>query len=781
MSNLYWLSQITAEEQFLVGEKVFLLSQFLQCNFPIMPGFALGSSVFQEFLATIDNSRFLIGNLPQSSLHLNTDNYQALQSVATKSRSTIIETAFSEALQAKIFAAAQRLNSPQLILRPSLVVPNDQQWGNSGLLRSQIIDCHPEAITIGIKQVWADLFSAKSLLYWDKLGIDLPQIKCTILIQAISNAIASGTVEVQSQKGIIQANWGLGHSLQRGEVDPDRYVVDLATATIISQKVGLKTHGYRLHNGDSATESRAVLESYLIEESDREKLVLETSQIDNLIQLINNIIRENPQIRYCEWTLLPQKTNASRVNFWLTKLSYDTPTLISTQISTQDNLSLPTQASSENILLRGIGAARGTVTAEVVVYNSSSNYGDRHRQQVLENQIAPGAILVVKTIQPQDIPLLRNVGGIITEVGGQTSHGAILARELGIPAIVGATNAVAILNRGDLVTLDGDLGVVYAATQPFAIAKNERKQTIREYYTHQVTDNVPLATQLMVNLSQPDLIEQTASLPVDGVGLLRGEFMLLELLSQRSLKEWLQPEYQTELLDYLTATIRKFTVGFAPRPIYYRSLDFPLSARKEANSVLGIRGTAAYLIDPTFFQLELTALARVMAEGNQNLKLILPFVRSLREWQFCRDLVEKAGLTSYPDFQLWMMAEIPSVMLMLPEYIAAGVEGIAIGMNDLTQLLLGIDREQAGFARQGLDSNSLPVQKAIAKLIETAKTDRIPCSICLSASHSNPQLIDKLVRWGITTISVEPQAIVETYRAIARAEKRLLLNLSSDL
>jgi pyruvate, water dikinase len=759
VSNLYWLSQITATEQSLVGEKIFLLSQFLQSDFPIVPGFVLSSAVFQDFIASLDDSRSFIGNLPQSSLHYNTSNYQTLQAVASKSRQIILEASLRDRLISEIFTAARQLNSSHLILRPSLIVPHYQQQGNLGLWRSQICFCNSEAIAQGIKRVWADLFSAKSLLYWDRLGVSLEQIRLAILVQPISNAIASGTVELSDQQATIQANWGLGHSLQRGEVETDRYVVnivELFTTNAIAQKIGLKTRSYLLQNAPQ--EFTEGIEYYLLEESEQETAVLESPQINDLIQLINKVTCQKPEIRYAEWILLPHQNNSDRSSFWLTQLNYFA--------SAVDTFFPTHNENTATTLLRGMSASSGSVTNNVIV-----------RSETCDRLVTPGAILVTKEIQPQDISLLQNVGGIITEIGGQTSHGAILARELGIPAVVAAVNATKILKTGATVTLDADNGVVYAAKTLAKVPCNPQPnphQAILQHYAHRETTNVPLATQLMVNLSQVNLIEQVANLPIDGVGLLRGEFTILELLSVRSLFEWLQPDYQAEFLDYLTETLRQFTQRFAPKPIHYRAIDFPLS--EAANqTVLGIRGMSyAYLKDATLFQLELMALKKVMAEGQTNLKLILPFVRSLREWQFCRDLVQKAGLTDYPEFQLWMMAEVPSTIFLLPEYIAAGVQGITIGMNDLSQLLLGVDREQE-FARQAFADNFLAIERAIAKLIETAQTHQIPSSICLSDHSQHPNAIDKLIEWGISIISVESQTVASTYQAIARAEKRLLL------
>jgi pyruvate, water dikinase len=766
VSNIYWLSQITATEQFLVGEKIFLLGQFVQSDFSIVPGFVVSSSVFQDFLASLDDFYALFTNLPQSSLHLNTSNYQALQAVASKSRRLILEAKLDDRVIAQFLTASQQLNSSHLILRPSLIVPHYQQQGNLGLWRSQTCFCNSEAIAKAIKKVWADLFSAKSLLYWDKLGVSLEQIKLAILVQPLSNAIASGTIEILSSQAIIQANWGLGHSLQRGEVETDRYEVNLVTGAEIQRKIGFKTRSYRLQDSPVTNEDTEAIEYYLLERSEQEVAVLECSQINDLIQLINRIVGEQPEIRYGEWILLPHQSS-STPNFWLTQLNYGA--------STTDT-SLKTQAeNTASTLLKGVSASQGSVTGKVIVHDALS-----------DRLLTAGAILVTKEIQPQDLALLKNVGGIITEIGGKTSHGAILARELGIPAIVAATQATKILSTGTIVTLDGDRGLVYAAKTlprvPLTPQPNHH-QAILQYYSLPIATNgfnVPLATQLMVNLSQVNSIEQVVDLPIDGVGLVRGEFAIVEMLALRSLQEWLQPNHQAEFLTYLTENLRQFTQRFAPKPIHYRAIDFPLAEKAENSLVLGIRGMShAYLQDATLFKLELAALKRVMKEGNTNLKLILPFIRSLPEWQFCRDLVQKVGLTNYPEFQLWIMAEVPSVIFLLPEYIAAGVQGITIGMNDLSQLLLGVDREQE-LVRQAFSDRDLALERAIAQLITTAQTHQIPCSICLSDLTLHPNIIDKLIDWGISIISVEMQAVSNTYQAIARAEKRLLLQINTN-
>jgi pyruvate,water dikinase len=291
-----------------------------------------------------------------------------------------------------------------------------------------------------------------------------------------------------------------------------------------------------------------------------------------------------------------------------------------------------------------------------------------------------------------------------------------------------------------------------------------------------------IATQLLVNLSQSSLIEQVQNFPVDGVGLLRSELMVLNILDGQHPHSWILGGRQAELLELWSEQIMQFARAFAPRPVFYRSLDWRSqdlpslsdSLQSSPQSMLGERGTFSYLRNPAVFELELQALVSVQQAGYSNVNLLLPFVRTVEEFVFCRRKVEQTLLTEVSQFQLWMMAEVPSVLFLLPEYVVAGAAGISIGTNDLTQLLLGVDREQGQLAKV-FNERHPAVMSAIAQLIQMAKSAGIPCSICGQAPALYPEIIDKLVEWGITSISVEPEAVERTYQAIARAEQRLIL------
>lgn len=322
MTWLYWLSQIAPSEQSLVGEKILILSQLLQHGYPIVPGFALESSLLTEFLSNLDDSQSLIGNFPESFVHVDLDNYQALQSLAQQSRRTIIEAEFPQLWQETILAAVEQLNCSTVIIRPSLVVPNYQQKGSLGLLRprsasalarSQICGVNADAIVWGIKKVWSELFTAKSIFYWRKLKIELSQVKLALLIQPVQNALASGTIELDRDRICIQATWGLGHSLHFGAVQPDIYILNRLESNLIEQQLGLKTIYYHLKNSlDSLTVGEDYLVSDIVEESLQETAVLNDEQISSLVQLVERITSEKPELGYFEWTIPHLKQGRQR-------------------------------------------------------------------------------------------------------------------------------------------------------------------------------------------------------------------------------------------------------------------------------------------------------------------------------------------------------------------------------------------------------------------------------------------------------------------------------------
>ncbi len=233
MTWLYWLSQIAPSEQSLVGEKIFILSQLLQDGYPIIPGFAVDHSLLTKFLSNLDDSLAWIDNFSESLFQLDLDNYQDLQSLAQQSQKTIMETEFPQLWQEDILSAIAEFHCSEVIIRPFLILPDSQRKISHSLLSSQICGINPTSIIWGIKKVWSELFTAKSIVCWHKLQLEFASVKLALLIQPMQNVQASGIIALDQDYIEIRAIWGLGHGLVYGAVQPDIYLLNRQHSNII--------------------------------------------------------------------------------------------------------------------------------------------------------------------------------------------------------------------------------------------------------------------------------------------------------------------------------------------------------------------------------------------------------------------------------------------------------------------------------------------------------------------------------------------------------------------
>ncbi|MBO1350124.1 MAG: phosphoenolpyruvate synthase [Hormoscilla sp. GUM202] len=805
----------------LVGDKAFYLSQLMQRGYPVVPGLVVNSGLWRQFLETLDW-------LEPAYAALRVDNPRQLQAEARRLRQLLADATLPPEWLATLSLGISQLQVPTVIFRPSVHVKSlsgeavsldmaaspqiasrtkeDMQGDRisdramssvtvAGLWQSHVSFTDNDAIARTLKLAWAELFRARSLFFWQRRGISIAQINWAVLVQPIQNAIASGVLRA-NRIWSIQGTWGLGMSLLKGEVIPDYWEVEASTGWILVQVPGQKSIAYHLvsdHDSPTSlspgstirtTQETAPLQSYTVSEELIATNSLDQTYLQQLIAIATRIAADFSPRFTLEWTVQASLAPGNDPQLVLTQTI---PRRETGENREKDDAVLPPSSPRPQLMdnpksptpvLRGLAAAAGRAIAPATVL---SHPGE---------PVPGGTILVLRAITTDYLPLLKLAAGAIAEQGGLTSHGAIVARELGIPAILGASNATQVISTGTRLLVDGNKGEVYQV-EAFDVSREldvplphgETLLTSSEQYSGDIEDSFvpvpqastvghfpyPIATQLLVNLSQPSSLERAKDLPVDGVGLLRSELMAPEVLEGKHPRWWLQQGRGAELIDRWHQILREFAATFAPRPVFYRSFD--LRSDSDRNE-LGLRGTLSYQLDPTLFDLELAALARLHQEGLTNVNLILPFVRRVEEFSFCRRRVETLAFTS---LQLWIMAEVPSILFLLPEYVSAGVQGIAIGTNDLTQLLLGVDRDLGPLA-SNLNASHPAVMGAIEQLITMARQAGIPCSICGQAQAMYPELIDALVRWGITSISVDINDVVHTRQAIARAEQRLLLS-----
>ena len=817
MKNLYWLDKIQPSDRDVVGEKAFYLSYLLQKKHPVVPGFVVPAKTFWQFVESIDWLEPLFADWPHSSLHLNVDEPRQLQSIARNIRHQILCAKLPDSLLYTLNSAVSQLNSNSninsqaLIFRPSLTSWNPK---TAGILESHAVSAEPEAIEAGLKRAWAELFRARSLFYWQRCGLKVQEINPAVLVQPIAPAIASG--EVKTNAGAaweIQATCGLGMSLARGEIIPDYYQVQPETGAVKFQRLGYKTLAYNLKSDEEESPEKRLtgnwaaspipdsaflipdftdscVEVLALEETAQTEYVLEESQLQKIIELTKKAIAEFDSDLILKWTI-DQTANNDEPQFYFTQVRLVKGKKVAA--IREKSIALPRTSA----ILRGLGAASGKAEAIAQVMTNS------HPENA---EFLAGGILVARTIEPNWLPWLKVAAGVVAEQGGMTAHGAILARELGIPAVVGVVGATRAIASGDWVLVDGDSGEVFATAEPEAIDKPDNNQlrdtaTNADVYStaakmsianYQLSSSdrssnqpsksrsaesaesvwgAPTATQLLVNVSQTSSIDRLKNLPIDGIGLLRSELMALEALDCQNPKVWLQEGRRSEFVDRMADCLTLFAAAVSPQPIFYRSLDLRES---------GTDGSFSYTFEPELFDWELSVLKKVCESGYKNVNLILPFVRSVEEFVYCRQRLDTIWKNRPAQFQLWIMAEVPSVLFLLPDYVKAGVQGISIGTNDLTQFLLGIHRNSEQVA-SGFNGRDRAVMRAIEQLIKQARAIGIPCSICGDAPALYPDTVESLVRWGISSISVNVDAVEQTCRTIARAEQRLLLEVARSI
>jgi pyruvate,water dikinase len=368
-----------------------------------------------------------------------------------------------------------------------------------------------------------------------------------------------------------------------------------------------------------------------------------------------------------------------------------------------------------------------------------------------------------------------------------TCHAAIVSRELGIPCITGTKTGTTTLQTGEEVTVDAKMGVVYEGTV-LEVPETDSKPSADGLAAFK--DPTVTGTKIFVNLGEPELAHRISQLPVDGVGLLRMEFIVSDHVKKHPMM-LIEQGHPEEFVDKLAAGLETICRAFYPRPVVLRFSDFKTNeyatleggekyegAIKEANPLIGWRGASRYT-DPRYqpaFKLEIAAIKKVRNElGMRNLWCMIPFNRTVDEFVKIRELLRSEGLVQSEDFKLWIMAEIPSNIILADEFCKAGADGFSIGSNDLTMLILGADRDNEVLAPL-FDERNLAVKRAIKDLIETAHSYGKTVSICGQAPSVYPEFAKFLVESGIDSMSVNPDVIVHTRRMVAQVEQRVVLD-----
>ncbi len=735
------------------GGKGANLGELTLAGFPVPEGFVVGAPVYAAFVEQTG----LRDRIEARLQGLDVDDSAALEAAAKDIRGLVEDEVVPDTIAAAIRSAYEELvrveTDGPVAVRSSATAEDTEAASFAGMNETFLNTRGSEAVLVAVRRCWSSLFGARTIFYRSKRGFGQADMDIAVILQRQISAVRAGVMfTIDPSTGatdrlVIEGSFGLGESVVSGSVSPDRYVVDKETLAVLAREIHPKTAVVEPHPSGGT----------MVRELSAEEAVKPTLSDDEarlLAQLGKRIEVHYGSPQDTEWAF----DEAGKI--WM----------LQSRPVTSAGEAGPLSAEHEGeILLRGLGAAPGEASGPVRILGSLAEAGT----------FVDGSVLVTRMTAPDWVPLMRRAAAIATDSGGMTCHAAIVSRELGIPCVVGTQQATRKLRDGEVVTVEATRGLVLEGARKAPAEAHGGPPPVV------ALGSEATATNLLLNLSQPSQVTQAAALDVDGVGLLRAELMVIEALEGRHPRALLEQGKGAEFVDRMADALTVFAVGFTPRPITYRTIDFRTNEFRnleggekfepeEANPMIGVRGAFRYTREPDLFGLELEAVKRVWDAGLTNLHVMLPFVRTGRELARCRALVAESELLDRPDFELWIMAEVPSVLFNLGRYAALGIAGISIGSNDLTQLVLGADRDSEQLAEL-FDERDPAVVDYLEQLIPRARGLGLKTSICGQAPSVYPEYTDLLVRAGIDAISVNPDVVRRTRGLIDAAERRVLL------
>ncbi|MSQ21783.1 MAG: phosphoenolpyruvate synthase [Dehalococcoidia bacterium] len=740
------LGEVSNKDISIAGGKGASLGEMTQIGVPVPPGFIVTADAYKAFMRQNRLYERVISLLDVVDIN----NSTTLQETAGHIQSIIRSAPMPRGFKPAIENAYTRLGEGRVAVRSSATAEDLPDASFAGQQRTFLSVAGPKNVIEAVRACWASLFEARAIFYRGTNGYGHQGVDIAVVVQRMVQADASGvmfTVDPSAADPtvvFIEAIYGLGEPLVSGELSPDAYVVDKTSTQVISRV--LVPQPWLLRQGDSIGGYETGTVKVSVPKPIQQRQKLSDPQIRKLAGLGLRLEEHYGVPQDIEWALA----------------GADLYILQSRPITTLQKPSAAQIEAASNLvaILAGAPASPGVGVGRVQVV-----HGPRDMSRVKD-----GDVLVAEMTTPDYVPAMKRASAIVTDRGGRTCHAAIVSREMGIPCVVGTGNGTHVLSNVSVVTVNGSTGKVYEGDQLSIMlpAKVQAGPSAR----------IRTRTKLYVNLASPEAAQRVASMDVDGVGLLRAEFILAHIGEHpRAMVE--RTGKGDEFIQRLAEGLETFASAFDPRPVVYRFSDFKTNEYRnlrggeayesfEENPMLGYRGCSRYLAEPDLFLLEVEAVKQVRLRY-PNLYVMLPFVRTVQELQGVKNMLEAAGLRSSNDFQIWMMMEVPSNVFLLDEFLDAGVNGVSIGSNDLTQLILGVDRDNEKLVNV-FDERNPAVMRALERIVTGCSRRGVTVSICGQAPSVYPEMTRQLVAWGITSVSVAPDMIEETRRIIQDAE-----------
>lgn len=764
MSNSYirTLDSLNHKDGDIVGGKSANLGELLNAGLPVPGGFAITTAVYKELVIETESKNQIHDLLN----NLDMDDFDSINSCSAQIRELIEKIPLPESLISEIQSSYRSLGDDvEVAVRSSATAEDLPSASFAGQMDSFLYIKGIENILKSVKKCISSVFSSRAISYRHEKNFDHFIVLASVTIQKMLDPESAGVmftlnpVTGATNEIYIEGSWGVGETIVQGKVDPDSFIVQKPELNISSRNINTK----KLMTIRGATQGKFSI-------ADRAS----ATEIDVPLDIQNKpSIDDNTVKLLSDYAVKIEKHYSKPMDIeWV--LEKNSHQIFIVQARPETVHSKP--QNNNEIILKGIGASSGVSFGPVNVILDIKNTTSFIDKQVLVTQMTT----------PDWTPIMKRASAIITQSGGATAHAAIVSRELGIPCIVGVKDATNILKTGQEVTVDGSTGCIYNGKVEIQ-NKPETQSSSFESESWPVT-----ATQIYMNLGSPDLIDKYKVLPFDGIGLMRLEFLIADKISKHPLKV-IEDNESDKFVNELFNGINKVASTIFPRPLVVRFSDFKSNEYRkleggdkyephEENPMIGWRGISRYISSDyqPAFRLECKAIKKLRDAGMSNVWVMLPFARTIPEVKETLKIMQEEGLERSDDFKVWLMAETPSLVIQADDF-AKLCDGFSIGSNDLTQLMLGVDRDSELLHRLGYFNERDPaVLKAIKSLIRAAHDNDITISICGQAPSLYPDFAALLVKEGIDSISANPDSVIRTRRSVAGAERKELLKLRQN-
>lgn len=737
-----WFHEVTKNDIAIVGGKGANLGEMTIAGIPVPQGFIVTASAYFSFIKKTGIHDEIVKTLEP----LDVQDSKQLQTLAARVQDIIIGAEIPPEIVEEIEQAYVKMGRGLVAVRSSATAEDLPEASFAGQQATFLNIMGDKNVVTAVKECWASLFGARAIFYRQEQGFDHFKVGIAVPVQHMIQSEASGvmfTVEPTTSnrdKITIEAVLGLGEMIVSGDVTPDHYEVSKSDLKILDKEI--KRQEWKLVKREGKAGKGDNIKIDLTPEEQAMQKITDADIIE--LAEIGKKLEEHYEF--------PQDIEWAKEKGEIFIVQTRPITTIKEEAGEVQEIKAP-------VLLSGAPASPGVASGPVKLVNDPSEI----------DKVLTGDILVAGMTTPDFVPAMKRAVAIVTDRGGRTAHAAIVSRELGIPCVVGTGEGMSVLKDGQNITVDGSSGKVYDGI--VKVTTRKKKSSGKKIKTK---------TKLLVNLAQPDIVDRVAYRDVDGIGLLRAEFMIARIGEHPSYM--IAQNRGDVFVDKLADGLTIFARAFYPRQVVYRTNDFKSNEYRaliggeeyeeiEENPMLGYRGASRYITDIETFKLELEAIKKVRKQYN-NLWIMIPFVRTVNELKRTLEIVHGEGLVQTDDFKIWMMVEVPSNVILLEKFLETGVDGVSIGSNDLTQLTLGVDRDSSKLA-DTFDERDEAVMASLEKIVKTTKSMGVTCSICGQAPSFFPDLTEKLVEWGITSVSVSPDMIDHTREIIADVEARL--------